>query len=169
MSLELEIRPATLADAGAVAEIYNAGIEERQATFETRPRGADEVVQWLEAGTDLPVLVAVRGGAIAGWARVARYSQRDAYRGVGEAQVYVHPGHRRHGVGSRLAQAIAEAAESEGYWKLIGRLFTTNGASIALVRGCDFREVGVHLRHGRLDGQWKDVLVVEKLLGDAAS
>jgi L-amino acid N-acyltransferase YncA len=67
-----------------------------------------------------------------------------------------------------LLNALAEAAEERGAYKLVGKIFTTNEASIALVRQCGFREVGMHIRHGRLDGDWRDVLVVERLLGDAA-
>jgi L-amino acid N-acyltransferase YncA len=164
----VDIRPAGPPDAGAIAAIYNHGIEERQATFETRLRSSDEILGWLAAGERYPVIVAVYEGAVAGWARIASYSEREAYRGVAECQVYVHPARRRLGVGAALANSIALEAESKGYWKLIGRLFTTNDASVALVDRCEFRHVGVHLRHGRLDGRWKDVLLVERLLGDAA-
>jgi L-amino acid N-acyltransferase YncA len=167
-SAAVEIRAAGPADAGAIAAIYNHGIEERQATFETRLRSSDEILGWLDAGDRFPVIVAVYEGAVAGWARIARYSEREAYRGVAECQVYVHPGRRRLGVGAALANSIAAEAESKGYWKLIGRLFTSNDASIALVDRCGFRHVGVHLRHGRLDGHWKDVLLVERLLGEAS-
>jgi L-amino acid N-acyltransferase YncA len=65
-------------------------------------------------------------------------------------------------------EAVAEAATERGYYKLVGKIFTSNAPSIALVEACGWREVGVHHRHGRLDGEWKDVLVVERLLGDAA-
>ena len=61
--------------------------------------------------------------------------------------------------------ALEPVAEAAGFHKLVGKIFTTNAASIALVRACGWHDVGVHRRHGRLDGEWKDVLVVEKLLG----
>jgi L-amino acid N-acyltransferase YncA len=63
----------------------------------------------------------------------------------------------------------ADAAELAGYHKLVGKVFTANRASIELLWRCGWREVGVHRRHGRLDGEWRDVLVVERLLGDAAA
>ncbi|MDQ3933848.1 MAG: arsinothricin resistance N-acetyltransferase ArsN1 [Actinomycetota bacterium] len=157
-------RPARPADAGRIASIYNHGIAERVATFETRERDADDVAEWLEAGGRFPVLVAERGGEVAGFGRIGPYSDREAYRGVGELQVYVDPGHRRAGVGGRLVAAVADEARRQGYWKLIGRLFTTNEPMRALLAGRGYREVGVHLRHGRLDGRWRDVLVVELLL-----
>jgi phosphinothricin acetyltransferase len=67
-----------------------------------------------------------------------------------------------------LLEQLAATASERGLHKLTGKVFTTNAASIELVRACGWREVGVHLRHGRLDGEWRDVLVVERLLGQAA-
>ena len=151
------IRPATTADAPAIAAIYNQGIAERQATFETEPRRPGEVEADL-------LLVAERDGRVLGWAAVSAYSDRGAYAGVGEYAIYVDSGARGQGVGRDLLDALAGAALGAGYHKLVGKLFTTNEASIALARRCGFREVGVHERHGRLDGEWRDVLVVERSL-----
>jgi L-amino acid N-acyltransferase YncA len=105
---------------------------------------------------------------VLGWARVGHYSDREAYRGVGEVQVYVDPPARGRGLGTALLEAASGAAEEAGYWKLVGKLFPENEPSRALVRRCGFREVGLHQRHGRLEGAWRDVLVVERLLGEAA-
>jgi L-amino acid N-acyltransferase YncA len=88
---------------------------------------------------------------------------------VAEATLYVTQDARRGGVGGRLLDALATEAEAAGYWKLVGKIFDSNAWSIALVRSCGWREVGVHLRHGRLDDEWKDVVVVERLLGEAGS
>ena len=99
-----------------------------------------------------------------GWAAVAAYSDRCVYAGVGEYTIYVDRGARGAGLGRELLEALAGAARDAGYYKLVGKLFTTNAASIALARRCGFREVGVHERHGRLDGEWRDVLVVERSL-----
>jgi len=79
----------------------------------------------------------------------------------------VHPDHRRRGVARSLLGALLSEAEARGYWKLIGRLFPENAATVALFRACGFRDVGIHRRHGRLDGEWRDVLVVERLIGEA--
>jgi L-amino acid N-acyltransferase YncA len=163
----MAIRAATASDLAAVAEIYNAGIAERQATFETRPRSPREVAAWLDDGR--PFLVAVDADrAVVGFARVSPYSVRRAYAGVGEHAVYVDPAARGHGVGKRLLDALADAAEADGYYKLTSRVFTTNAASLAVHRAAGFTEVGVQRRHGRLDGLWKDTVLVERLLGDAA-
>jgi L-amino acid N-acyltransferase YncA len=164
----MTIRPAAPADCRRIAEIYNIGIEERSATFETRLRGRPEIARWLEDSRRCPLIVADGVSGVVGWARVARYSEREAYRGVGECQVYVEPAGRGRGVGTRLLLATCHEAEMLGYWKLVGGLFTSNRASRALVDRCGFREVGVHLRHGRLDGAWRDVFLMERLLGPAA-
>ena len=152
-------------DAAAVAAIYNEGIAGRQATFETRPRTASEVARWLEEAPAFPVLVAERSARVVGWARVTRYSERPAYAGVGECAVYVSADARGAAVGRRLLEALVHVAAGTGFWKLTGRLFATNEASIRLMRACGFREVGMHLRHARLDDEWRDVLLVERWLG----
>jgi L-amino acid N-acyltransferase YncA len=105
---------------------------------------------------------------VVGWARVIRSDERCSFAGVGEYTIYVDAGARGHGVGRRLLDTLVGAAEDAGYWKLQGRLFTSNAASVMLARRCAFREVGVYERHGRLDGEWKDLLIVERLLGEAA-
>jgi L-amino acid N-acyltransferase YncA len=163
---ELSIRPAVPADAAALAAVYNQGIAEREATFETAERSADDALGWLGRERE-PVLVAERDGRVLGFARLMLSSDRCAYAGVGEYTIYLDRDARGQGVGAQLLEALGAAAEAAGYWKLVGKLFTTNAASVALARRCGFRDVGVHERHGRLDGEWRDVLVVERLLGQA--
>jgi phosphinothricin acetyltransferase len=164
----IRIRPALPEDAEAVARIYNHGIAERQATFETRPRTADEVRTWLEHGR--PFLVAVGDdGALHGFARLTPYSTRKAYAGIGEHGIYVDPQARGQGVAITLLNKLATAAEAAGYYKLTSRIFTTNEASLRLHRRAGFTEVGIQRRHGRLDGEWKDTMLVERLLGEAAA
>jgi L-amino acid N-acyltransferase YncA len=165
--LTVRIRTADRPDADAISAIYNQGIAEREATFETAERSSRDALRWLDADRE-PLLVAEHDARILGFARVIRSSDRCAYEGVGDFSIYLALDARRRGVGRELLDALVAAAEEAGYWKLIGKLFTSNAASIALARRCGFREVGVHVRHGRLDGEWKDVLVVERLLGDAA-
>jgi phosphinothricin acetyltransferase len=158
------IRPARAADAEAVAAIYNEGIEQRVATFETELRTAADIGAWLAAGERLPLIVADDRGAVLGWARILAYSDRPVYAGVGEVSVYVKGAARGRGIGRSLLEALQGSAEELGYWKLVGKLFTENVASAALIKRCGWREVGMHLRHSRLDGEWRDVLLVERLL-----
>jgi phosphinothricin acetyltransferase len=164
----VSVRPAQPTDAEAIAEIFEQGIEDRVATFETTPSSVEEWDRWLASGEEL-VLAAEQDGRVVAFAVAGPYTDRHRYyEGVGEATMYVERGSRRRGVGLSLLNGLGEAAEERGLYKLVGKIFTTNEASIALVRECGFREVGVHRRHGRLDGEWKDVLVVERLLGEAA-
>jgi phosphinothricin acetyltransferase len=162
----MRLRPATRSDVAAIAAIYNEGIAGRQATFETRPRAEHEVAPWLEDGK--PLLVAEDGGAVLGFARVSAYSDRCVYEGVGEHGVYVAAAAQGQGVGRALLEALCAAAERDGYYKLTSRVFTSNAASRAVHRAAGFVEVGVQRRHGRLDGEWRDCVLVERLLGDAA-
>jgi phosphinothricin acetyltransferase len=163
----MQIRPATLEDVTAMTAIYNEGIAERIATFETRPREASDVAAWL-AGP-LPVLVAVRDGEIAGFARALPYAPgRDSYARVAEDSVYVGSAHRGNRVGRVLLDALAEAVEHDGIYKLTALIFATNAPSVATHGAAGFHVVGVHRRHGRLDGEWRDVVVMERLLGEAA-
>jgi L-amino acid N-acyltransferase YncA len=164
----LHVRPATAADADTVAAIYNEGIADRVATFETCERGADDVRAWL-ADDRRPFLVATRNGAVVGFGRVSPCSHRDVYAGVGEHAVYVARAARGHGVGRRLLEELCAAAEAAGLHKLTGRIFADNAASLAAHAAAGFRVVGVERRHARLDGEWRDCVLVERLLGDAAA
>jgi phosphinothricin acetyltransferase len=157
-------RLAEARDADAIAAIYNHAIDERVATFETRHRTAAEIEQALPSADRFPLIVAEHGGEVTAFARVGGYSAREAYRGVGELMLYVHPEHRRGGVGRQMAAAIADAARERGYWKLIALVFTSNEPMVGLLNACGYDEVGVHRRHGQLDGEWRDVLVLELLL-----
>jgi L-amino acid N-acyltransferase YncA len=158
------IRPAGERDIEAIADIYNEGIATRLATFETEPRTAADVQAWLVAGERLPVLVAEEGATVLGWARILAYSDRPVYEGVGEVSVYVAEHARGRGLGRALLEELQRNATELGYWKLVGKLFTANAASAGMVRSCGWREVGMHHKHSRLDGEWRDVLLVERVL-----
>lgn len=165
MTEDLVVRAADAGDAEAIARIYNQGIGERVATFQTETQHAPEIASTIERGA---VLVAERDGNLIGWSGVSPYDDvHEYYSGVGEATLYVDREARRGGVGRALLAGLAAEAERRGYYKLVGKIFSSNQPSIALVRSCGWREVGVHRRHGRLDDEWKDVLVVELLLGPA--
>jgi phosphinothricin acetyltransferase len=158
-------RPAAPADAARVAAIYNQGIEERGATLEARPRTAGELAAEIAQPGAPPFLLAELDGEVVGFGRITAYSTRACYAGVGEASIYVDRDARGSGIGRLLFDALCEAAAATGYWRLLGLLFPTNAASVALVRAGGCREVGLHRRHGQLDGEWRDVLLVERGLG----
>lgn len=158
----METRLATTADAEAIAEIYNQGIADRIATFETRPRTADEVCDWFT--TTHPIVVAVDDGRVIAFASTSSYRPRDCYSGIAEFSVYVARDQRRRGAGRIAMQALLREAQRCGFWKLLSRIFVENTASRALMRDLGFREVGVYHKHGKLDGQWRDVVIMEYVI-----
>ncbi len=162
-------RRASADDAGAIAHIYNQGIEDRIATFETEPRSAADIERLLTERADrYPTIVVERGGAIVAWAGAGNYRSRPCYDAIAEHSVYVDRGQRGTGAGYVALEALCGEAEALGLLKLVSRIFPENVASLALHRKAGFREVGVYHRHGKLDGEWRDCVIVEKLLGEAA-
>jgi len=161
----MKTRHAEPRDAGTIARIYNEGIEDRVATFDTELRTADDILGWLE--DDYPVIVAETDGEVCAWAVDHPYSARAVYSGVGDYSVYVSRESRGRGLGRVTLAALLQECEARGYWKLLSRIFPRNEASLALARSLGFREVGVYRRHGKLDGEWLDCVIVERLLGEA--
>ena len=155
-------RPAKLEDAAAIARIYNEGIEDRVATFETRLRTPEDIRAWFDGVH--PIIVVEEGGEVVAFASTSPYRQRECYAGIAETSVYVARSFRRHGAGSFALLALIDAAQKVGFWKLLSRIFPENVASRGLVRELGFREVGVYEKHGKLDGQWRNVVIVERLL-----
>ena len=155
-------RSAVPEDAAAIARIYNGSIEERVATFETRPRTAEEILSWFDGRH--PVVVVEEGGEILAFAATSEYRLRGCYAGVAEFSVYADRGARGRGAGGMAMGALIPAAERAGFWKLVSRVFVENAPSRRLLRSAGFREVGVYEKHARLDGAWRDVVIVERLL-----
>jgi L-amino acid N-acyltransferase YncA len=162
---DIKTRPATVADAPAIAAIYNEGIADRIATFETEPRTTEQIAKQLsEKGDRFPTVVAERHGEVIAWASAGPYRSRPAYAGVAEHSVYVARAARGKGAGRVVLDALCRAYAERGFWKLVSRIFPENTASLALHERCGFRVVGVYQRHGKLDGAWRDCVIVERLL-----
>jgi phosphinothricin acetyltransferase len=121
-----------------------------------------------ERGAHFPTVVAERDGRVVAWAAAGSYRSRPCYAGIGEYSVYVHREARGTGAGKVVLEALFRACEERGIWKLVSRIFPENVGSLALCRATGFREVGVYRRHAKLDGEWRDCVIVEKLLGEAA-
>jgi phosphinothricin acetyltransferase len=167
--MKIATRLATVADAAAIARIYNQGIEERIATFETAPRSPAQIeAQLVEKGDRYPTIVVERDGEVLAWAGAGPYRTRPAYAGVAEHSVYTAREARGTGAGRAALDALIHEYEARGFWKLVSRIFPENQASLVLHERAGFRVVGVYQRHGRLDGQWRDCVIVERLLGEAA-
>ena len=155
-------RAATSDDAAAIAAIYNEGIADGIATFETRPRTADDIRGWF--GGRFPVVVVEDAGRIVAFAATSEYRPRACYAGIAEFSVYVARSDRGRGVGQVAMDALIDAARRAGFWKIVSRVFVENEASRALLRRLQFREVGTYERHGKLNDQWRDVVIVERLI-----
>ena len=163
VTTELRTRAATLADAAVIAAIYNEGIADRIATFETEPRSAIDIAEWFTREHLVAIAETGATGPV-GFAASFPYSSRACYRGIGEFSVYVRRDYRGRGAGRAVLAALIEAAKTAGLHKLTSRVFPENGASRALLKGLGFEEIGIHRRHGKLDGIWRDCVIVERLL-----
>ncbi|CAN5684090.1 arsinothricin resistance N-acetyltransferase ArsN1 [soil metagenome] len=163
----ISVREGRQGDAPDVAAIYNEGIRERNATFETRERSPSEVIPWLTSER-YPMLVAYIGDEILGWIAASQYRPRECYTGIAEFSVYVARRARGLGIGDTLMRDFLPALQLAGFWKVLSRIFPENAASRALCARHGFREVGLYTNHARLDGRWRDVLIVERLLSAAA-
>ena len=166
----MTVRSATPSDADVIASIYGEGIRSGIATVISRAPSAEEIRQRIAAA--LPEhtwLVAESDGDVVGWAATMPYLLVPEYAGVAEFSVYVSGRSRGSGVGRLLMTTLLASASAAGVYKLTSRVFAVNAASRALLAGVGFREVGTYIRHVRMNGEWRDVVVVEALLGCAGS
>jgi phosphinothricin acetyltransferase len=104
------------------------------------------------------------GGDIVAFAATSAYRARECYSGIAEVSVYVARASRHRSAGRTALAALIECARQAGYWKLVSRVFPENHASRGLIRLFGFREVGTYEKHGKLDGIWRDVIIVERLI-----
>ena len=157
----MQVRRAKAEDAAAVIAVYNQGIAERGATFQTEAQAPEAFDGRIAAGV---AGVAVEDGQVLGAAWSSTYDAAPYYAGVREVTVYVAREARRRGAGRALLAWLADQAREDGAYKLVAKVFTTNSGSLGLFGTCGWRTVGTHERHGRLDGEWKDVTVLELAL-----
>jgi L-amino acid N-acyltransferase YncA len=155
------IVPLTAAHAEQVLSIYQLGIDEGNATFETR------APTWTEFdAAELPEhRFAAEGradGKVLGWVAATTVSDRCAYAGVVEHSVYVHPAARGQGIARALLDALITSTEQAGIWTIQSGVFPENTASLALHRRAGFRVVGTRERIGRQHGRWRDVVLIER-------
>jgi phosphinothricin acetyltransferase len=177
--MTVTIRMAEDADVEAIAEIHNQGIDDRMATLDTMPRTPADTRRWLsEHGPQHPVIVAAKDGAAAaagsraaavaddviGWGSLNRFNARPAYDHVADFSVYVRRDCRGQGVGRQLLEELIRRARAIGFHKLVLSALARNRAGVALYESAGFSRVGIYREMGRLDDQWVDVLLMERLL-----
>jgi L-amino acid N-acyltransferase YncA len=149
----------------AVRDIYEEGIATKQATFDTAAPSWEE---WDARHLSDVRLVAERDGEVVAWAALSPVSARACYAGVAENSVYVAEGARGDGIGSALMTELLDRADEAGFWTIQTSIFPENAASIALHRRCGFRVVGTRERIARLDGAWRDTVLMERRSDQAA-
>lgn len=161
----VEIRPLTSADWPAVVEIYAQGIATRLATFETEPPTWEQ----FDSGR-LPDhrLVAVDDGRVVGWAAFSPTSTRLCYSGVAEHSVYVAEDQQGRGIGGMLLGALIESADAGGIWTIQTSVFPENEASLKVHERAGFRVVGRRERIAKLNGVWRDTVLLERRSPDVA-
>ena len=155
----MALRALAAADWPAVRAIYADGIATGDATFESEPPS------WEGFDADHlrdHRLVALGDDGVCGWAALSPISERCAYQGVAEDSVYVAAAHRGRGVGRTLLEALLRSADAGGIWTVQAGVFPENVASVRLHEQMGFRIVGTRERIGRLNGEWRDVLLLER-------
>ncbi|WP_329625249.1 GNAT family N-acetyltransferase [Streptomyces sp. NBC_01255] len=152
--------PLTAAHADEVVAIYQAGIDEGNATFETT---APTWEQFDVAKLPEHRFAALDAdGTVLGWVAATKVSDRCAYAGVIEHSVYVHPDARGRGVASALLVALVDSTEAAGIWTIQSGVFPENTASLAVHRRAGFRIIGTRERIGRHHGVWRDTVLIER-------
>ena len=156
---EVVIESMTADDWLAVRAVYLEGIATGEATFETE---APSWETWDAAHLSSARLVARDGEDVIGWAALSPVSQRKAYLGVAEVSVYVAAHSRGKGVGQALLERLIQKSERNGIWTLQAGVFPENAATLALHKRCGFREVGRRERISKLNGNWRDTILLER-------
>jgi len=152
------IRPATVADAGAIAAIYNHFVTGTTITFEEQEVTDAEMASRIASiSAQLPWYVYEHDGAVAGYAYATPWRVRSAYRFSAESTVYVAPGYARQGIGLKLYSALIAALRARGMQVLLGGIAQPNPASVALHENLGFEKVAHFKRVGRKFETWIDV------------
>lgn len=163
--LNLNIRPASVADIPAITEIYNEAILTTTATFDIEPKSIAERTSWLDShGPRHPVLIAELDGQVVGWSALTPWSDRKAYDGTAETSFYVQSGFRGRGIGKALKDAILSEARRIGYHTLLARVAEGSAESLHLNEAAGFRHVGTMKEVGRKFGRLLDVHILQLML-----
>jgi L-amino acid N-acyltransferase YncA len=170
--MTLTIRPSRDEDVAAITAIYAHHVRYGTGTFETEPPSvADMAARRADVlGKNLPYLVAEEDGDVLGFAYCNWFKPRPAYRFSAEDSIYMSEAARGKGLGARLLAALSQAAEAAGIRKLIAVIGdSANAGSIGVHRSQGFTQVGVLKDCGWKFGEWRDVVLMEKVLGEGST
>ncbi|HDX9580264.1 TPA: N-acetyltransferase [Bacillus pseudomycoides] len=157
------VRNAQAQDIEQITAIYNQGIQDRIATLEEKEKTVVDMEGWFaNRGERYVVLVAEREGTIVGWISLNPYSHRCAYSGVADLSIYIDREQRGKGIGKRLLKEIEEVAVQNEFYKIVLFTFPFNVLGQGLYHSMGYREVGVFEKQGKLDGEFVDVMAMEK-------
>ncbi|WP_391118360.1 GNAT family N-acetyltransferase [Psychrobacillus sp. L3] len=154
------IRKAKKDDWEQIKSIYENGIASGLATFETKSPHTYE--QWMLKANSECMLIVHDEQYILGWCKLTSISDRLAYSGVGEVSIYVHPTAHGKGVGDLLLKNLIHLSEEQGFWTLQASMFPENNRSLYLHKKNGFREVGIRKKIGKLNGKWRDNVLLER-------
>lgn len=171
MTIDVQVRPATAADAAAIAAIYAHHVAHGTASYDTEPRSLD-ITQAMIAehrARGWPYLVAERAGCVVGYAYAGQFRPRAAYAWACENSIYVHPAHQGAGVGRALLTALVDAAEAAGFRTMVAVIGGAEPASVAVHAACGFNHIGRLAGMGWKQGRWLDTIYMQRALGDGTA
>jgi L-amino acid N-acyltransferase YncA len=155
--MTVSIRPATSADAAAIAAIYAEHVVSGYATFELDPPAAAEFARRMLARPRLPWLVAEDDRSVSGFAFAGRHRERAAYRWSADVSIYLAADATGRGTGRSLYVQLLPAVAALGYVSVFAGIALPNPASVALHEAMGFTQVGIYRDVGFKLGEWRDV------------
>ncbi len=153
------IRQITSEDSERIIDIYQMGIETRNATFETQ---VPSWAEWDSRHLSHSRFVYIEGGVVQGWVALSPVSSRSAYRGVAEISIYIDTAAQGKGIGSLLMNKVIASSEEHGIWTLFSSVFPENTATLKLHEKFNFRVIGKREKIAQLDGKWRDTILLER-------
>ena len=155
----MKIRNFKKSDFNSVKSIYQQGIDTGNATFQKKAKGWNE---WNSSFLDTCRIVAELNDEVVGWAALSDASKRTVYNGVAEVSIYIAKNYANYGIGNSLLSELVSTSENEGIWTLQAGIFPENESSIAIHSKNGFKKLGIRKNLGKMNGEWRDILFMER-------
>jgi len=155
----MKIRNFKKSDFNSVKSIYQQGIDTGNATFQKKAKGWNE---WNSSFLDTCRIVAELNDEVVGWAALSAASKRTVYNGVAEVSIYIAKNYANYGIGNSLLSELVSTSENEGIWTLQAGIFAENESSIAIHSKNGFKKLGIRKNLGKMNGEWRDILFMER-------